>query len=194
MRNNIRDQDLSTRYAHCPWDVFAVWLFQRTEDVCRFMQICIHIHIHTHILEIMSSHQYFQFQLVSSGFFLAFPHSIIVYPFWLSENSGPQKPQCIYSFFPLYILSKIVSELLCPRHYQKDPIWNSTEFVYNFPFSSALPKTENIQLNTVFILHSFFSSPSLYLLVFIRNTIEGLPWWRSGYESTCQCRGHGFDP
>ena len=22
----------------------------------------------------------------------------------------------------------------------------------------------------------------------------GLPWWRSGSESTCQCRGHGFDP
>ena len=21
----------------------------------------------------------------------------------------------------------------------------------------------------------------------------GLPWWRSGYESACQCRGHGFD-
>ena len=22
----------------------------------------------------------------------------------------------------------------------------------------------------------------------------GLPCWSSGYESTCQCRGHGFDP
>ena len=22
----------------------------------------------------------------------------------------------------------------------------------------------------------------------------GLPWWRSGWESTCQCRGHGFEP
>ena len=22
----------------------------------------------------------------------------------------------------------------------------------------------------------------------------GLPWWRSGWESACQCRGHGFDP
>ena len=21
-----------------------------------------------------------------------------------------------------------------------------------------------------------------------------LPWWRSGWESTCQCRGHGFVP
>ena len=24
--------------------------------------------------------------------------------------------------------------------------------------------------------------------------IIGLPWWRSGWESTCQCRGHGFEP
>ena len=22
----------------------------------------------------------------------------------------------------------------------------------------------------------------------------GLPWWRSGGESACQCRGHGFEP
>ena len=22
----------------------------------------------------------------------------------------------------------------------------------------------------------------------------GLPWWRSGYESACQCRGHKFEP
>ena len=24
--------------------------------------------------------------------------------------------------------------------------------------------------------------------------ISGLPWWRSGWESACQCRGHGFEP
>ena len=22
----------------------------------------------------------------------------------------------------------------------------------------------------------------------------GLPWWRSGWESACQCRGHGIEP
>ena len=22
----------------------------------------------------------------------------------------------------------------------------------------------------------------------------GLPWWRSGWESACRCRGHGFEP
>ena len=23
---------------------------------------------------------------------------------------------------------------------------------------------------------------------------RGLPWWHSGWESACQCRGHGFEP
>ena len=28
----------------------------------------------------------------------------------------------------------------------------------------------------------------------IRNSLLGLPWWRSCWESACQCRGHGFEP
>ena len=27
-----------------------------------------------------------------------------------------------------------------------------------------------------------------------KNPLFGLPWWRSGWESACQCRGHGFEP
>ena len=27
-----------------------------------------------------------------------------------------------------------------------------------------------------------------------KNRTPGLPWWCSGWESTCQCRGHGFKP
>ena len=27
-----------------------------------------------------------------------------------------------------------------------------------------------------------------------KNRGRGLPWWRSGWESACQCRGHGFEP
>ena len=26
------------------------------------------------------------------------------------------------------------------------------------------------------------------------KSFTGLPWWRSGWESACQCRGHGFEP
>ena len=28
----------------------------------------------------------------------------------------------------------------------------------------------------------------------IITTTFGLPWWRSDWESACQCRGHGFEP
>ena len=28
----------------------------------------------------------------------------------------------------------------------------------------------------------------------IKVAIEGLPWWCSGWESACQCGGHGFEP
>ena len=27
-----------------------------------------------------------------------------------------------------------------------------------------------------------------------QKKLFGLPWWRSGWESACQCRGHGFEP
>ena len=30
--------------------------------------------------------------------------------------------------------------------------------------------------------------------MFNKDLEEGLPWWHSGWESTCQGRGHGFDP
>ena len=26
------------------------------------------------------------------------------------------------------------------------------------------------------------------------DAFPGLPWWLSGWESACQCRGHGFEP
>ena len=29
---------------------------------------------------------------------------------------------------------------------------------------------------------------------YLKNSQWGLPWWHSGWESACQCRGHGFEP
>ena len=28
----------------------------------------------------------------------------------------------------------------------------------------------------------------------LKKNFLGLPWWRSGWESACQCRGHEFEP
>ena len=30
--------------------------------------------------------------------------------------------------------------------------------------------------------------------IILNNTTSGLPWWRSGWESACRCRAHGFEP
>ena len=29
---------------------------------------------------------------------------------------------------------------------------------------------------------------------YFKKQETGLPWWRSGWESACRCRGHGFEP
>ena len=33
-----------------------------------------------------------------------------------------------------------------------------------------------------------------FCLLRFKMDSPGLPWWLSGKESACQCRGHGFDP
>ena len=38
----------------------------------------------------------------------------------------------------------------------------------------------------------FSASPSLMTLS--KRAFQGHSWWSSGWESICQCRGHGFDP
>ena len=32
------------------------------------------------------------------------------------------------------------------------------------------------------------------LTLYLVKVDAGLPWWCSGWESGCQCRGHGFEP
>ena len=36
--------------------------------------------------------------------------------------------------------------------------------------------------------------PYLHSILVFQKHSEGLPWWSSGIESACQCRGHGSDP
>ena len=38
------------------------------------------------------------------------------------------------------------------------------------------------------------SSKNPFYVPLSRTISSGLPWWRSGWESACQCRGHGFEP
>ena len=46
-------------------------------------------------------------------------------------------------------------------------------------------------------LYNYFTIYYNVIIIEIKCTIKvmsGLPWWCSGCESACQCRGHGFEP
>ena len=49
-----------------------------------------------------------------------------------------------------------------------------------------------IKYQTKIALASGYSPYQTNLL--LKRNLGGLPWWRSGWESACQCRGHGFKP
>ena len=44
----------------------------------------------------------------------------------------------------------------------------------------------------LYVQENFLVRKSLSVL--FKSLISGLPWWHSGWESACQCRGRGFEP
>ena len=64
--------------------------------------------------------------------------------------------------------------------------------------------TLNVQVSTFTISHLFCYLPDMCSLliallinlffIMLQELSVGLPWWRSGWESACQCRGHRFEP
>ena len=48
-------------------------------------------------------------------------------------------------------------------------------------------------ININIIWFYFYEIPRIVKFIEIESRI-GLPWWCSGWESACQCRGHGFEP
>ena len=42
--------------------------------------------------------------------------------------------------------------------------------------------------------HSFGLAENFRKEFMIKTFFGGLPWWHSGWESACQCRGYGFEP
>ena len=43
-------------------------------------------------------------------------------------------------------------------------------------------------------LYFMLSDKHFKILYKLNSISSGLPWWCSGWESACQCRGHGFEP
>ena len=66
------------------------------------MSIHVHIFMKLHALEIKSSQRYSDFSpFPSTGFFLVFPHSIVLWPSFCSKNPG---------FYFIYLLSPIIDQ------------------------------------------------------------------------------------
>ena len=77
---------------------------------------------------------------------------------------------------------------------------------YFNPLASTLSKTSSTyHLNQVWVTLGTIHPGSKYLFfcepVKLDNKLSaskiqwwGFPWWHSGWESACQCRGHGFEP
>ena len=74
-------------------------------------------------------------------------------------------------------------------------------------FHSEIDSPLDIFSSSVVLLtyFGFLASRTLRLVLFeatkfviscssINKKNQGLPWWRNGWESACQCRGHGFVP
>ena len=45
-----------------------------------------------------------------------------------------------------------------------------------------------------FVLLTIYVDPWTICNIILFWKFIGLPWWRSGWESACQCRRHGFEP
>ena len=71
--------------------------------------------------------------------------------------------------------------------YLQDSKWN-----LNRP--CCLPQFSILSSYPIFVLSHFSTTlyPSSNLA--LKHSGMGLPWWHSGWESTCQCRGHTFEP
>ena len=78
--------------------------------------------------------------------------------------------------------------------------------IYEMKYNSAIKKNEILPLaatwmdlaNIMFSEISQTEKDKWFMISLVCGILKkckwGLPWWRSGWESACQCRGHGFEP
>ena len=106
------------------------------------------------------------------------------------------RPQQLHSnpfSYPLMIPSTLVFLEVCKHNRLLSASWLLYTLIFYMGHSlSTLWMTKSFssfssQLKYHFPGEDFLDHP-------IKSRLVGLPWWRSGWESACQYRGHGFDP
>ena len=70
-------------------------------------------------------------------------------------------------------------------------IWGRVEGYKENYHSLHIPQTDKCWHQWTVISYIYIM---WYLEPPLKKNYTGLPWWRSGWESVCQCRGHGFEP
>ena len=58
---------------------------------------------------------------------------------------------------------------------------------------SLVSRITELEFCSIICIQSLYKNKKLWRS-FFKKPIFGLPWWRSGWESACRCRGHGFEP
>ena len=96
------------------------------------------------------------------------------------ENAGGQKPKKS---------SRELTESTIIAYMIQLPKYDSN---HSATCSNYLPNT--IQISYIFGWEILIFSTIKVTLVCIQKFVNGFPWWSSGWESTCQCGRHGFDP
>ena len=66
--------------------------------------------------------------------------------------------------------------------------------VGNFPWDYWVSKSYRIFENSFSYQITNVYSSLRPVSTYVKKILQGLPWWHSGLESACQCRGHGFEP
>ena len=66
----------------------------------------------------------------------------------------------------------------------------TSEHLCSTPWATTIGGLEPCNLTVI----NFYIIHTLSILFKVKLYFRGLPWWHSGWESACQCRGHGFEP
>ena len=74
------------------------------------------------------------------------------------------------------------------------PKKNQTDRTLGQMVKAKLHRQNHTKKHTHTQLQKEKKEKNIYIYIHFFKKGRAFPWWRSGGESACQCRGHGFEP